>query len=167
MIDKKVADTAPPEISVHDFYTRRRREMLNSLREGKRVLKWNDIPWEQNVQSHCKWYASERDEGAVAAPGWHIHRQQLKDRNGRHIHQGGICLFVIKGTGYSVIDGVKYPWKQNDLVTLPFSPGGVDHQHFNANPAEPCELIALGFYLWNDLTASMNVQKEAHKGFKG
>jgi hypothetical protein len=51
-------------------------------------------------------------------------------------------MLILEGTGYTVIDGVKYPWKAGDLVSLPLRADGIIVQHFNTDPAKPAKFIA-------------------------
>ena len=48
-----------------------------------------------------------------------------------------IFIYVLEGKGYSVVDGERKDWEKGDLVLLPMRPEGVEHQHFNLDPAEP------------------------------
>jgi quercetin dioxygenase-like cupin family protein len=46
---------------------------------------------------------------------------------GAHKH-GEEAVFILSGTGFSVVDGVRYDWKQHTVIAIPF---GAVHQHFN------------------------------------
>jgi quercetin dioxygenase-like cupin family protein len=68
---------------------------------------------------------------------WRVFTHQIRTRSGKHIHQGGLVIYVIEGKGYSVVDGVRVDWEKGDLVLLPLTIGGVEHQHFNLDPDKP------------------------------
>ncbi|MPZ92893.1 MAG: cupin domain-containing protein [Actinobacteria bacterium] len=89
--------------------------------------------------------------------GWYLHPQVFTDRcldewyvfihdirgvSGRHRHQGGLVLFIIEGQGYSTMNGVRYDWKEGDLVLMPLLPEQVEHQHFNLRPDRPSKWMA-------------------------
>jgi gentisate 1,2-dioxygenase len=46
--------------------------------------------------------------------------------------------YVLRGRGYSVIDGVRYDWEAEDALCLP--PGSA-YQHINADPDAPAQMI--------------------------
>ncbi|HVB06367.1 MAG TPA: cupin domain-containing protein [Acidimicrobiales bacterium] len=46
---------------------------------------------------------------------------------GAHKH-GEEAILIVEGTGYSVIDNIRYDWKRHSVVAVPF---GAVHQHFN------------------------------------
>jgi quercetin dioxygenase-like cupin family protein len=62
---------------------------------------------------------------------WRVFIHQITTKSGRHVHQGGLLIFVLEGHGYSVVNGERWDWEKGDLVLLPLVPGGVEHQHFN------------------------------------
>lgn len=50
---------------------------------------------------------------------------------------------MIEGRGWTVVDGIRHGWEAGDLILLPLKPGGVEHQHFNAEPAKPCVWLGI------------------------
>jgi gentisate 1,2-dioxygenase len=63
-------------------------------------------------------------------------------RSGKQRTQGGRMHYVMEGQGYTVIDGIKHEWEQGDIVLIPIKPsGGTEHQHFNADPHHPVQLL--------------------------
>jgi hypothetical protein len=74
-----------------------------------------------------------------------IHEQEIPagSRSGRLKFQGGQILFVIEGSGYTMIDGVRYKWKDRDVVNLPLKKDGIVVQHFNADPDKPARLLVV------------------------
>jgi quercetin dioxygenase-like cupin family protein len=55
---------------------------------------------------------------AEIAPGHHT---------GQHAH-GEEAIFILAGTGYTVMSGVRYDWHDHSVLLIPF---GAEHQHFN------------------------------------
>lgn len=56
----------------------------------------------------------------------------------RHRHGGEAWLYGVTGTGYSIIDDVRYDWGPGDLVIVDH---WAWHQHFNASDSEIASLI--------------------------
>ena len=50
--------------------------------------------------------------------GWHT---------GKHSH-GEEALYILEGSGFSVVDGKRYDWDKGSCLFMPF---GSVHQHFN------------------------------------
>jgi len=46
---------------------------------------------------------------------------------GKHYH-GEEAIYIIRGKGCSVIDGIRYDWEEGSCIFIPF---GFTHQHFN------------------------------------
>ena len=133
------------------------------LQKAKRVLKFNDLSWEQTRQGLTKLYSSPQVEHELAAPGWLMHMQRLHTHSGKHVHQGGyLIIYILEGQGYSIFDGVRYDWKAGDMITLPFGPGRCEHQHFNEDPDRPSSWVAIGFHPWKELLGAFTRQVEFH-----
>ena len=58
----------------------------------------------------------------------------------RHRHGGEAWLYVISGTGYSVLDDVRYDWEAGDLIVVDH---WVWHQHFNASSERTARLVRI------------------------
>jgi gentisate 1,2-dioxygenase len=63
-------------------------------------------------------------------------------RSGRLKFQGGQVMMITEGRGYTVIDGVKHPWKAGDVLNLPLRADGIIVQHFNSDPEHPVRFVA-------------------------
>jgi mannose-6-phosphate isomerase-like protein (cupin superfamily) len=61
--------------------------------------------------------------------------------SGAHKH-GEEAIFILSGTGFSVVDGIRYDWKQHSVLAIPF---GAVHQHFNTGdiPARYISVLAV------------------------
>lgn len=62
-------------------------------------------------------------------------------RSGRQKCQGSIIFHVLEGQGYTVLDGIKHPWRAGDVINLPLREEGVVYQHFNTDPDQRVLLI--------------------------
>ncbi|MBI2987033.1 MAG: hypothetical protein HYY45_09725 [Deltaproteobacteria bacterium] len=136
--------------------------LVAERRKGKRIVKWEETHWQQGRQGLLRFYCNPGQWHELAAPGWTLFHQQVLKHSGKHIHQGGLPIYVVQGSGYSVIDGVRYNWKKGDLLCLPFKRGGVEHQHFNEDPDNPPVWIALRFMVFQENAAGDLIQVETH-----
>lgn len=63
--------------------------------------------------------------------------------SGAHKH-GEEAIFIVDGTGYSIVDGLKYEWRRHSCVAIPF---GAVHQHFNTGDVPVRYLSILSVHL--------------------
>lgn len=134
--------------------------------KGAVVVRNADIPWEDARQGRLRYFCHRRFWDRLAATGWHVFEQDIRRHSGKHIHQGGLVIFVLEGRGYTVVDGVRYDWKKGDLIVLPIKPGGCEHQHFNAAEGESCHWMA---FVQQDLFGALGdefTQRELSPGWK-
>lgn len=115
---------------------------------GRVVVRSRDRPWDVSAQAQSKRYLSphEPELQDTASQDWEVFLQIIPERSGKHRHQGGLIIFVLEGRGHSVIEGVRYDWEAGDAMLLPLTTTGVEHQHFNDDPAHPAKWIA--FVYW-------------------
>lgn len=58
----------------------------------------------------------------------------------KHYHQNEAFMYVLEGKGYEIHDGERYEWEAGDLVLIH---GGCVHQHFSADPDNPCRVLII------------------------
>ena len=146
MVEKETLREKEAEIPAQTVYDRNMQKAnLKNLRakEGKKVIKARDVPFEINRQGIVRFYSSEGFDH-LTHDDWSIFCHEIRQHSGRHCHQGGINLFVIKGKGYSVVDGKRFDWSEGDLILLPIKKGGVEHQHFNLD-GQPSRWVAFKY----------------------
>ncbi|MDZ4246183.1 MAG: cupin domain-containing protein [Dehalococcoidia bacterium] len=124
-----------PREQIYDFMRNSDNETIFRKARGTIVVKGKDTPWEQNKQGLIHFLLWEGMWGDVGTPGWRLFIQDIKKQSGRHTHQGGLAIYVLEGKGYSVVDGQRYDWEEDDLILLPIKPDGCEHQHFNLSPS--------------------------------
>ncbi len=121
--------------------------MRDRQREEKRnaieIVSEAELPLEISRQGLMRWYLhpSIRD---TAINSYIFFEQEIPpgSRSGRLKFQGNQIMLILEGTGYTTIDGVKYPWKVGDLVSLPLRVDGIIVQHFNTDPEKTAKFIA-------------------------
>lgn len=60
------------------------------------------------------------------------------ERTRAHRHTGSFIYQVAKGSGYSVIEGVRYDWTERDIFVVP---SWAAHEHANASGTDPAFLF--------------------------
>jgi hypothetical protein len=121
---------------------------LDRSMHGRVVIRGDDIPYDMHKQANSKRYMSplEPELQDQCLHDWEVFLQVFPEKSGKHRHQGGLVIFVVEGHGYTVIDGTRHDWEAGDLMLLPMTPGGLEHQHFNEDKERPAKWIA--FIYW-------------------
>ena len=57
----------------------------------------------------------------------------------KHGHIYEALLYILKGSGYEIHDGKRYEWEAGDAAIV--HAGGCVHQHFNADPERPAQVL--------------------------
>lgn len=155
---------AEPRVSYYEnsikYYEDKREQSL----KGARLLKGKDIAWQTEKQGVLRFYHTETHTGH-ALDTMNVFVHEIRTHSGRHVHQGGFHLFVIRGKGYSVVDGKRFDWAEGDLILLPFKKGGVEHQHFNLGDS-PSRWLALWSIAMGGMVGMWIKQKELYEGYK-
>jgi quercetin dioxygenase-like cupin family protein len=109
---------------------------------GRVVIKASELHWESNRQGRVGYYLHDTMINDTAVCDWRVFAQDITTHSGRHTHQGGVVIYVVRGRGYTVVDGRREHWKEGDLIMLPVVPGGIEHQHFNEDGEESSVWVA-------------------------
>ena len=128
--------------------------------KGRIVVSKAERPLERTRQGRLRFYLHDAAIHDTALKDWRVFVHEIPERTGRHTHQGGLALFVLEGKGWTVLEGKRVDWKAGDLILLPIRPGGVEHQHFNADPKKPARWLALVYSPHMDAIAHFIEQKE-------
>jgi mannose-6-phosphate isomerase-like protein (cupin superfamily) len=152
---------SPYEIAVQYDKDRAERQ-----RVGRIVLRLEDCPQEQTRQGLLRPYLDPFVITDTPLKHWAVFTHEVRTKSGKHRHQGGLIIYVIDGKGYSVVDGERVEWEKGDLVLLPLRRDGVEHQHFNSDPAKPALWIAFIHFPIRDYVASEMTQIEAASDYR-
>jgi hypothetical protein len=155
--------THPYEVAFQEFLRRR-----NLAKDGRIVIKARDLPWQQSRQGKSKYLLHDMTVDDTAVRDWVVFLKDIaQSESGKHTHQGGLIIYVTRGRGYSVLDGVRYDWKEGDLLVLPVRPGGCEHQHFSIEGDEIVpQWIAFIYLPFVYATGSMMTQIKEQAGWK-
>lgn len=111
----------------------RQREMFA---KGLRVVRGKDRPLERNRNGYMKWYMHPiLDDTVTKALIVFVQEIPPGSRTGKQKTQGGMVLYVLEGSGTTMLDEDKHEWSQGDVLNIPQRDRGVILQHFN-NSAE-------------------------------
>lgn len=131
-------------------------EWLYALRDRQRairnkgtwLIKAKDVPWEYNRHGKMQWYLHPALENA-AIRSMIVFRQEIPPgrRTGAQKTPGDQIIYVVKGRGYTLLDGVRHDWQAEDVVNIPIRAEGVTMQHFNRNKREPALLVCVSLNL--------------------
>jgi gentisate 1,2-dioxygenase len=118
-------------------------ELYKRAHYGKLHIKSTDVPIVDSRQGTSQFYIMPQFE-ELALTQWVVFlRDHTGVPSGRHRHQGGITIFSVEGTGYSIVNGHRFDWRSEDAVLLPIVPGGLDHQHFGPPDGGPSKFIGI------------------------
>lgn len=156
--------TKRARMNIYDEHLRESEELKKRVAKSRRVIKGKKIAWEQSRHGLIRWYLADQIKD-TALDTMRIFVNKIRVHGGRHVHTGGANIFVLKGKGYSMVDGVRYDWSKGDLIMLPIKRGGVDHQHFNLDE-KPSIWVALISRHFVDALGRFIEQRETHPDWK-
>ena len=164
----RVRERERPPIADNPYESvmRHRKAMKERNQNGPVVLRADDRPYFQARQGKLRFFLDPVSFKDTPLQQWRVFTHEIRTKSGRHVHQGGLVIYVVDGTGYSIVDGERVDWKKGDLVLLPLKPGGVEHQHFNLDPAKPAVWAAFIHVPMQEFLASDLEQKETSPDFK-
>ena len=138
-----------------DFITKllkQRDAERKSLKGAPMSIHGDELPLENNPMGLYKWFLNPfmKDIATRALLVW-IQEIPPKSRSGKQKTQGGQVNVVLEGRGYTMINGVRHDWEDNDAIFLPLLPDGVVHQHFNLDSERTAKLLCVEPNLFDPL----------------
>lgn len=119
-------------LGLWDTAERERKESRRSIHEEE--LHWVETPQDAKAALMVSPETGFRTWGSTSM----IAEIPPHSHTGSHKH-GEEGVFILSGSGFSIVDGIRYDWKKHSLVCIPF---GAVHQHFNTS-AEPVRYISV------------------------
>lgn len=158
-VAERVREREPEPESIYDRFLAKQQTRLARALGGQVVMKRAELPIERGRQGLLRWYLNSQedpdDATAVSAlQEWDVFTHEIHTHSGSHRHQGGLVIYVVRGSGSTVVEGERIHWKAGDLLLLPVVPGGVAHQHFNDEDSEPAEWVAFIYRPMHDAIGS-------------
>jgi gentisate 1,2-dioxygenase len=114
----------------------------NHTRKAAWLIKGKDVPWEINRQGRMQWYLHPALED-IAIRSMMFFRQEIppRSRSGAQRSPGGQVIYIIQGRGYTLLDGVRHDWQEEDVVNIPIRMDGITVQHVNVDKVDPVIMI--------------------------
>lgn len=120
-----------------------RDEQRDRLKSAIQVVKGSDLPQEVNRQGLMRWYLHPGITDTILSTLMFFEQEiPPGSRSGRYKFQGEQVIYILEGTGHTLIDGVKHPWKAGDVLNLPVRKPGIVVQHVNDDPNKPAKFVA-------------------------
>jgi mannose-6-phosphate isomerase-like protein (cupin superfamily) len=116
--------------ALYESFLKRLADFHERQQAAKVHIKKSDVLVQMSRQSHAEYFLAT-DSLPTALQDWRVFISNIRKQSGKHRHQGGLIIFVLEGSGWTICDGERHDWSKGDLILLPIKPGGVEHQHFN------------------------------------
>ena len=116
----------------------RQQAILEAQKTWEQIVRGRDRRWETTPWGRVKWLTGPRLHTAMRTMSHYVTQLSPGGRSKRVRFLWEAQGYVLAGRGYSVIDGVRYDWEAEDVLCL--VPGAA-HQHVNADPDAPAEII--------------------------
>lgn len=100
-----------------------------------RVLKKSEIPPEQEG---IRGRGADTDKLGLQTLIAFFEDYKPHSNGVNHGHQNEAVFYILKGRGYEVHDGEKFPWEAGDVVIVP---NGAVHCHFNSDHNEGAQAL--------------------------
>lgn len=155
---ERLREREPEAPDTYDLFLDKQQQRLRRAKTGRIVMSRDQLPQEQGRQGMLRFYLNSQEDSTHATAqsaiqDWDVFVHEIHTHSGAHRHQGGLVIYVVRGQGYTVVDGVRVDWKAGDVLLLPVKAGGVEHQHFNVS-AEPAEWVAFIYRPMHDAIGS-------------
>ena len=106
-------------------------------RNGAWLIKGKDLPWEHNRHGKMKWFLHPAlDDTSIRSMLFLMQEIPPGGKSGVQKTPGGQVLYIIKGRGYTLLDGERHDWGAEDVVNIPIRANGVHVQHVNIDRRE-------------------------------
>ena len=165
-VAERVQERDPSGLNLYHSFMEKLEKRQGDAVEGQFVMKGSELPWQLGRQGRAKFYLYPVGRDQTAIKDWIAFVNDIRTHSGKHIHQGGLGLYILRGRGYTVVNGERFDWKEGDLVILPVMPGGCEHQHFNENPDESSLWLAIIYEPFMYVTGSQLEQREVHPDWR-
>jgi len=144
-----------------EWLYRLRDRQREDQRKGAWLIKGRDLRWESNRQGKMKWFLHPA-LNRTSIRSMIVFEQEIPagGRSGAQKTPGGSVLYILKGKGYTLLDGVRHDWQAEDLVNIPIRAQGVVVQHVNADPRHPVRFVSADLNLVDILGVDRGAELE-------
>jgi gentisate 1,2-dioxygenase len=124
------ADINPNEVSAR--FDAQMKDIETARQKGRIVAPAAEIAFGETKMQYISLRISPMSGFAINTMHAHLDEMAPGAKSGRHRHASEAIMYVAEGTGYTVIDDVRYDWSVGDAFVVPANSW---HQHFNASDA--------------------------------
>ena len=122
-------------------------DLRDEQRKGQEKAVWlikgKDIPFENSKLGKLRWYMHAKLKSpCINTLMIYVQDIEPEGRSGRVHHPGNQVIYIMKGEGYTMIDGEKYHWAKGDVVQIPLRVTGCVVQHFNTSKDVTSRFVA-------------------------
>ncbi len=112
---------------------------LERLRSQPRVMRGNEIKFNDGPQAFSKHYVEPKDG---ISQMFHIHLEEYGPggKSQKHGHVNEAAFYILDGKGYEIHDEIRYDWEAGDVAIVH---NNCVHQHFNADPDKPARALVI------------------------
>ena len=114
----------------YERFLRSRAEFADRQNKGPVVVKAKDRDVHLTRQGRITYLLDTLSFPDTPLQDWLVFTHDIRTNSGKHRHQGGLVIYVIKGKGYSMVDGERIDWKAGDLLLLPMKPEGASLKQY-------------------------------------
>jgi quercetin dioxygenase-like cupin family protein len=161
----RTRERAPLREDPYETAYRYRKEQADRQNDGPVVIRSEDREAFVSRQGRLCFLLDPLTLPETPLHHWRLFTHEVRTKSGRHRHQGGLVIYVLSGTGYSIVEGERINWKKGSLLLLPMKVGGVEHQHFNLDPDKPSVWAAFVPIVLTEHVASQLRQTETSPEF--
>lgn len=126
------------KVDGYDYFT----DLLEAERSERaatpHVIKGSERPWEDTRNGRIKWLMHPQRDPGIRTYEFYVQEIPPGGSSGRHRHVGEELHFIVEGSGYEVIDGVRHEWRPNDVVAVPILS---EHQTCNPSGTEKVTML--------------------------
>ena len=91
-----------------------------------------------------KWYMHPMlDDTATKALIVFVQEIPPGSRTGKQKTQGGMVIYILEGSGYTMLDADRHDWSQGDVLNIPQRAKGVILQHFNSSSEKAARFLSV------------------------
>jgi len=139
---------APQAENLLEWLYARRDAQRAAADQAPCVVRGRELPWEQNRQGKMRWYLHPAmHDTAIRSLTVFVQEIPPGSRTGLQRVPGGSVLFMLRGRGYTLLDGERHDWQADDCLNLPIRRDGVSVQHVNPDPTQTAAFVSVDLNL--------------------
>jgi quercetin dioxygenase-like cupin family protein len=136
---RRSVEEAPAVKTEYDLFLRRLVDDTMSEKEGPRVIRAANKPWEDSRFAKLRFYADRWTKLAGQALDMMAFEIEPQGHSGKHRHLFEELLLVVSGKGHDTQEETRQEWSSGDLICVPPM---IAHQHFN-DGGQPAKLVSV------------------------